>query len=81
MAIGSPGRPKARLGVFPMAIALVVAAFLGASLGLVWQSTGLGEDSEGEEVLTGDGDAAEVTAEAAEAAEEEEDAPEPPTSG
>lgn len=36
---------KARLGVGRMALALVVAAFLGGALGLIWQSTGLGDDA------------------------------------
>ncbi len=36
-----------------MALALVVAAFLGAALGLVWQDSGLGDAQEAdEEVLT-----------------------------
>jgi hypothetical protein len=29
-----------------MALALVLAAFLGAALGLVWQSAGFGDDGE-----------------------------------
>ncbi len=36
------GRP--RLGVRWMALALVIAAFLGGGLGLVWQSAGFGDD-------------------------------------
>jgi hypothetical protein len=57
MTLGTPGRPKARLGVIPMALALVVAAFLGASLGLVWQSTGLGKNgSDDAENALSDGD-------------------------
>lgn len=35
-----------RLGVRWMALALVLAAFTGAALGLVWQSVGLGEEVE-----------------------------------
>jgi hypothetical protein len=34
---------KPRLGVWRMALALVLAAFLGGALGLIWQSTGLGD--------------------------------------
>lgn len=36
------------IGVWRMAAALVVAAFLGGALGLVWQSAGFGEDDETE---------------------------------
>lgn len=46
MALGSPGRPEIRLNVLAMAGALVFAAFLGAALGLVWQSTGLGDEGQ-----------------------------------
>ena len=46
MALGSPGRHNDPLHVIPMALALVLAAFLGAALGLVWQSAGFGEDEE-----------------------------------
>ena len=35
---------KPRLGVRRMALALVLAAFLGGALGLVWHSSGLGGD-------------------------------------
>jgi hypothetical protein len=35
-----------------MALALVVAAFLGAAIGLVWQDSGLGGTDEDEAVLT-----------------------------
>jgi hypothetical protein len=35
---------KPRLGVWRMALALAVAAFMGGALGLIWQSTGLGDD-------------------------------------
>ncbi|MES2699959.1 MAG: hypothetical protein V4647_10145 [Pseudomonadota bacterium] len=37
---------KPRLGVWRMALALVLAAFLGGALGLIWQSTGLGDADE-----------------------------------
>ena len=43
MAIREPVRTRPPLGVFRMALALVIAAFLGAALGLVWQSSGLGD--------------------------------------
>ncbi|MEO5707110.1 MAG: hypothetical protein ABIT10_00785 [Alteraurantiacibacter sp.] len=39
---------KPRLGVGRMALALVLAAFLGGALGLIWQSTGLGDDNQAE---------------------------------
>ena len=42
MALGSSGRHNDPLYVIPMALALVLAAFLGAALGLVWQSAGFG---------------------------------------
>ena len=44
MALGPPGRRNEPLYVMPMALALVLAAFLGAALGLVWQSAGFGSD-------------------------------------
>lgn len=34
---------KPRLGVRAMALALVLAAFLGGALGLLWHSSGLGD--------------------------------------
>ena len=42
MALGSSGRRNEPLYVVPMALALALAAFLGAALGLVWQSVGFG---------------------------------------
>ena len=42
MALGSSDRRVDPLYVVPMALALVFAAFLGAALGLVWQSAGFG---------------------------------------
>ena len=42
MALGSSGRRNEPLYVVPMALALVLAAFLGAALGLVWQWLGFG---------------------------------------
>ena len=46
MALGSSGRRNEPLYVIPMALALVLAAFLGAALGLVWQSVGFGGGDE-----------------------------------
>ena len=46
MALGPSGRRNEPLYVAPMALALVLAAFLGAALGLVWQSAGFGEEEE-----------------------------------
>ena len=46
MALGPPGRRNEPLYVMPMALALVLAAFLGAALGLVWQSAGFDEEEE-----------------------------------
>jgi hypothetical protein len=45
MALGQSGRRNEPLYVVPMALALVLAAFLGAALGLVWQSAGFGGDA------------------------------------
>jgi len=52
MAFGNPIRAKARLGVIIMAFALVLAAFLGAAAGLIWQSADWLSDNPEEEVLT-----------------------------
>lgn len=46
MALGGSGSQRERLGVIPMALALILAAVIGAALGFVWQSSGLGEDDE-----------------------------------
>jgi len=46
MALGPPRRKSAPLGVPWMALALIFAAFLGAVLGLVWQSSGIGKDKD-----------------------------------
>jgi len=43
VAISSPGRRQEPIYVIPMALALVLAAFAGGALGLVWQSTGLAD--------------------------------------
>ena len=46
MSLGPPNRRSEPLHVIWMALALVLAAFLGAALGLMWQSVGLGEEEE-----------------------------------
>jgi hypothetical protein len=46
MSLGPSGRPNDPLHVIAMALALVLAAFLGAALGLVWQSAGFGGGDE-----------------------------------
>lgn len=52
MALGAQGRRKAPLGVIAMLLGLVIAAFLGAAAGLIWQSSdGFDEDAK-EEVVT-----------------------------
>ena len=38
MAIGTPGRRPDPIHVIPMALALVLAAFLGAAIGLMWHA-------------------------------------------
>ena len=72
MAIGERRKARQPLHVWAMAAALVVAAFLGASLGLVWQTSGLGDSDEDMPEQTEE--AAEAEAEAREADEEAEDA-------
>lgn len=44
------GGPK--FGVFTMLLALVIAAFLGGALGLVWQSANPFDDEDQEEAVT-----------------------------
>lgn len=46
MAIGGPRKRREPLNIWLMALALVAAAFTGAALGLVWQSSGLGGAAE-----------------------------------
>lgn len=48
MTLGPPSRRAEPLYAIPMALALVLAAFLGAALGLVWQSAGFGGTDEAE---------------------------------
>ncbi len=52
MPLGNPSGRKTSLGVFAMAIALVLAAFIGAVTGLIWQSSGWFSEEPEEEVLT-----------------------------
>lgn len=44
MALGPSGRRQEPLHVFAMAAALVLAAFLGGALGLIWDAIGFGAD-------------------------------------
>jgi len=46
MALGPSSRLNDPLHVVPMALALVLAAFLGAAVGLVWQSAGFGGEDQ-----------------------------------
>ena len=46
MALGQASRRNEPLHVIPMALALVLAAFLGAALGLVWQSVVAGGETD-----------------------------------
>jgi hypothetical protein len=46
MVLGRSDGPEPVFGVWRMALALALAAFLGGALGLVWQSAGFGEDDE-----------------------------------
>jgi hypothetical protein len=52
MLLGLRQKEKRSLGVLHMLLALVIAAFLGGALGLIWQgSSFFGDDAE-EEVVT-----------------------------
>ena len=44
MSLGPPGRRNEPLHVIPMAFALILAAFLGGALGLVWHAVGSGSE-------------------------------------
>ena len=46
MPLGTPGRRKEPLYVIPMAFALILAAFLGGALGLVWNAADFGGSDE-----------------------------------
>ncbi|QZH76041.1 MAG: hypothetical protein JY451_05630 [Erythrobacter sp.] len=54
MALGKPARVRPPLNVLAMLTALVLAAFLGAAAGLVWQSADWFSEEPEEEVLTGE---------------------------
>ena len=54
MPLGAQGRRKTPIGVIPMLFALVIAAFLGAAVGLVWQSSDFLDEEPEEEVVTTD---------------------------
>ena len=69
MPLGVPGRPQEPLHVLAMAFALVIASFAGAAIGLVWQSSGFGEEELVEQVQ---GEGGEASAPAAESAAERE---------
>jgi hypothetical protein len=49
---------RSRLGAGRMALALVIAAFLGGALGLVWHSSGLfgGDDGAAADMVPAEGD-------------------------
>ena len=53
MGLGPSGRRQEPLNVIAMAVALVLAAFLGGAAGLLWHASGLGEgetaEAEGED--------------------------------
>jgi len=44
MAFSTSGRRQEPIHVVAMALTLLLAAFTGGALGLVWQSTGLGDE-------------------------------------
>ena len=44
--LNGPRRRKQPLHVIPMALALILAAFAGAAIGLIWQSSDLAADEE-----------------------------------
>ena len=48
MMLVRPPRGERSLGAIWIALALVLAAFLGASLGMIWHSSGLGSTSDEE---------------------------------
>lgn len=48
MALGPSGRKNEPLNVLAMAAALVLAAFLGGAMGLLWHASGFGGDDEPE---------------------------------
>lgn len=62
--LGRPGRSDPPLNVILMAISLALAAFLGAAAGLVWQSSGLGDEDAAEQANSGTGNGEEGNGEA-----------------
>jgi len=44
MELGPPSRRNEPLNVFWMALALVVAAVVGAALGFLWHASGFGDE-------------------------------------
>lgn len=52
MAIGNTRKRKAPLRVFAMLAALVLAAFVGASAGLIWQKSGWFDEEPEHEIVT-----------------------------
>lgn len=46
MALGPSGKRHEPLNVIAMALGLVLAAFLGAALGLIWHASGMGGEEE-----------------------------------
>ena len=46
MHLGPPSRRKEPLNVIAMALALALAAFLGAAMGLIWHASGFGDSDE-----------------------------------
>ena len=53
MGLGPSGKRNDTLNVIAMALALVLAAFLGAALGLLWHASGLGADDEATDAEAG----------------------------
>lgn len=52
MSLGNPQQGKTPLGVLVMLSALVLAAILGASAGLIWEKSGWFSDDVEEEIVT-----------------------------
>ena len=49
MMLVKPPRGERSLGAIWIALALAIAAFLGAALGMVWQSSGLGSSGKSDD--------------------------------
>lgn len=52
MPLGNSTGRKSPLGVLPMALALMLSAFVGAVAGLIWQSSDWFSEEPEEQVLT-----------------------------